>query len=747
MSEQNSGNHSARLAALETDNRLLREALLATEHALAVSREQIKVGLAELLASETALASSQAETKAGVADLLASVIALATSRAETKTGVADLLASETALATSRAETKTGVADLLASETALATSRGETKIGVADLLASETALASSQAETKIGVADLLASVTALATSRAETKTGVAELLASETANIRLETLARELATARDALKQNNKALEHNNAALETSNRDLESEVTIRKVAEASLHAAKEAAEQASEAKSRFLAAITHDLRTPLHGILGYVELLFLDGDLNPTQSQRMEAITAAGQYLLGTINSVLDMSEIEADRVELHPVEIEPHDFIRTCFAVVRPRAEAKGLALVLAPAAAPLRLYADSTRLQQVVINLLGNAVKFTPTGSVEVRLQPSASGEGIRLEVADTGPGILERHRDKLFQAFERLNTKAVSNIEGMGLGLAIAARLVRLMGGEIGYARNPGGGSVFWVELPQGVVPSAAVAVAASSPTAPTTRLRVLVADDEAMNRSIASGFLSKAGHEVVCVDNGAAAVEAAATVDFDVILMDVRMPVMDGLEATRRIRALPPPRGEICVLAITAHAFVQQIEACRLAGMDGHLAKPFKRAALFAELEKVIMERRAVAPTALTVDAEHKLPIFDRTVFREIAELLSAAELEENLTTVITRAEALLSKLRMPGMQCNERELAEAAHKLAGGAGTLGFLSVAAAAREFEVAADMDTPETMALALAGRLVVEIKASIPIVQQELVAVTAIMT
>jgi signal transduction histidine kinase len=143
-------------------------------------------------------------------------------------------------------------------------------------------------------------------------------------------------------------------------------------------ARDQADQANRAKSRFLASITHDLRTPLHGILGYVELLFLDGGLSSTQSQRLEAMMASGQYLLGTINSVLDISEIEADRVELRPVEINLHEFVRTCFDVVRPKAEAKGLALMLAPAAAPLRLYADSTRLQQVVINLLGNAVKFT---------------------------------------------------------------------------------------------------------------------------------------------------------------------------------------------------------------------------------------------------------------------------------------------------------------------------------------------------------------------------------
>jgi two-component system sensor histidine kinase/response regulator len=370
-------------------------------------------------------------------------------------------------------------------------------------------------------------------------------------------------------------------------------------------ARDHAEEASQAKSRFLATITHDLRTPLHGILGYVELLKLEGGLNAKQSERLDAMMAAGQYLLGTINAVLDMSLIEADQIELQPEEIDLPDLVRGCLEVVRPEANAKGLALSMAPTAS-LRLFADPTRLRQVVVNLLGNAVKFTPAGSVEVRLQQPEARDRVRFEVADTGPGVWARHRDKLFQTFERLNVQAVSGIEGSGLGLAIAARLVQLMGGQIGYEDNPGGGSVFWVELPCGELLLAEAEAAPRSSSAAGSRLRVLVVDDEALNRSIASGFLSVVGHEVVCLDNGAAAVEAAATGDFDVILMDVRMPGMNGLEATRRIRTLPPPRGNVRIVAVTAHAFAQQIETCRQAGMDGHVAKPFNQAELLAALE---------------------------------------------------------------------------------------------------------------------------------------------
>ncbi len=596
--------------------------------------------------------------------------------------------------------------------------------------------------------------------------------------------RILGTIRDVSPR--KRVEHDRNAhqreLEDSNAELE------RLGRQFEHA-REVADQANQAKSRFLAGITHELRTPLHGILGYAELLSLEGDLNPTQTERLEAMMAAGQYLLGTINAVLDMSRIEADQIELRPVEIELPGLVRACLGVVRPAAEAKGLALLLAPTAS-LRLFADPARLRQVLINLLGNAVKFTPAGAVEVRLRQTAGGACIRLEVADTGPGIWIEHRDKLFQTFERLNAEAVSGIEGTGLGLAIAARLVRLMGGRIGYADNPGGGSVFWVELPRGAAASTEVEVAASSPLAERPHLRVLVVDDEALNRHISSGFLSTVGHQVVCVDNGAAAVKAAADGDFDVILMDVRMPGMNGLEATRLIHALPGPRGKVRVVAVTAQAFAQQIEICRQAGMDGHVSKPFSQAVLLAALANVTPEpghaevtapppaaaqadaeptdasRAAAEPTdaaradasrantaqpdAAQGDADLELPILDHAVFDDIAECLSMAVLEENLLTFISRCELLLRDLRMPGMLSQAGELAEAAHKLAGGAGMFGFLSVAAAARQFEFAADTGAADTGAAdvgALADRLAASINASIAIVRQKLDATACVAT
>jgi PAS domain S-box-containing protein len=481
-------------------------------------------------------------------------------------------------------------------------------------------------------------------------------------------------------------------------------------------ARDRAEQANEAKSRFLAGITHELRTPLHGLLGYAEMLMLEGGLSPKQSERVETMMAAGQHLLSMVNDVLDMSQIEADRLELQLAEVELPDLIRVCLDVVRPTAEAKGLAIGQAPGAR-LRVVADPMRLRQVLINLLGNAVKFTPAGHVDVRVSNAQDGRFVRLEVVDTGPGVHAAHRDKLFKTFERLNAAAMSGIEGSGLGLAISARLVGLMGGEIGYDDNPGGGSVFWLELPASQGGGAAGALPlACPPPADGPRLRLLVADDEVLNRSIASGFLTMAGHEVVCVDSGAAAVEAAAALDFDAILMDVRMPGMNGMEATRRIRALPGPRGRVRIVAVTAQAFTQQIEMCRRAGMDGHLAKPFKQATLLAALrpyEAAAADRGGTA----ALPAEAVVPVFDRAMFQDTFQFLPARDVTAHLRTLQTRCEALLRQLRSPEAIATDT-LIEDVHKLAGSAGMFGFLAMSAASRAFEFAAGADGEDLPAL-----------------------------
>ena len=396
-----------------------------------------------------------------------------------------------------------------------------------------------------------------------------------------------------------------AAIQASNDQLE---------KLSRHLAKarDRAEHASQAKSHFLTGITHELRTPLNGILGYAQLLRLEGGLSPAQLERVETMLECGRHLLGMISAVLDLAQIEAGQLDLRPIDIDLPQLARACLEVVMPPAKAKGLAVYLAPVPDRLpHLVADATRLRQVLVNLLGNAVKFTASGAVELRLRRLPDEQKVRLEVRDTGPGISASQRAHLFSEFQRLEAANVAATEGNGLGLAITARLVREMGGQIGHDDNPDGGSVFWVELPaaaEAVADEAASGPLSAPSPEPRSALRVLVVDDMAINREIAAGFLGFAGHHVVGADSGAAAVELASTEDFDLILMDVLMPGMDGLEATRRIRALAPPRGLVPIVALSAQSFAEQIEKCLQAGMTEHISKPFEQANLVAVVERV-------------------------------------------------------------------------------------------------------------------------------------------
>jgi PAS domain S-box-containing protein len=409
--------------------------------------------------------------------------------------------------------------------------------------------------------------------------------------------------------------------------------LRKITEANtalvratgdLARARDLAEQANGAKTRFLASMTHELRTPLNGVLGYAQLLRLGGDLNAKQLAQVNAMMAAGAHLLNMINNVLTLSEIEAEHVELRPAEVDLKSIASECLGLVRPAAVARSLALDLAISAeVPLHVVVDATRLRQILSNLLSNAVKYTARGSVEVRIGLASGGEMLRVEVADTGPGIPVEDRPRLFHDFERMGGADTSRVEGAGLGLALSGRLAAIMGGELGYADNPGGGSVFCLKLPLVTDGRAArspiLALAASDvarETASTRAQRVLIVDDTEMNREIAGAFLQAVGREITYAGGGVEAVDLVTNFDFDVVLMDVRMPVVDGLEATSRIRALGGVRGCVPIIALTAQTFAEQIEACRQAGMNDYVAKPFTLPSLLDAMERGIASVRAQA-----------------------------------------------------------------------------------------------------------------------------------
>jgi signal transduction histidine kinase len=406
-------------------------------------------------------------------------------------------------------------------------------------------------------------------------------------------------------------------LTASNEALEREAAIREATEADLRTAKEAAEKANQAKTRFVAMVTHELRTPLNGILGYAQLLRIEGGLTSRQDQHVTAMMQAGKHLLGMIECVLDFASIENSRFELHPTRVSVRDLIDTCIAVISPMAVDSGLDLRLVTAHnAPRDIFADPSRVRQVLLNLLSNAVKFTDKGGVELRVLPGDTLGALRIEVADSGRGIDEVDRGRLFQDFERLD--AATSVQGTGLGLAIAGRIVALMGGTISHHPNPGGGSVFWFELPADTV-----GLAETLPPAEVVSRRpghlLLLVDDLKINLDIIGSFLDAAGHSVIMARGGREAVQLASEQSFDLILMDVRMPEIDGLEAVRLIRKLPGPRGRVPILALTAYTSEELVAECAAVGMDGHITKPVDYGTLIRAIDDVIAHRKvAIGPS---------------------------------------------------------------------------------------------------------------------------------
>jgi len=501
------------------------------------------------------------------------------------------------------------------------------------------------------------------------------------------------------------------ALTAANAALAQEVVTRTAAELALRRAKEIAEQANQAKTRFVAMVTHELRTPLNGILGYAQLLRMEGGLRARQTAHVGAMMKAGQHLLEMIEQVLDFACLETSGMALSNAPVAIGALTEGCIGFIAPLATERGLSLRLISAHdAPREIVMDPVRLRQVVLNLLGNAVKYTTTGGVELRVLAGGTAGGVRLEIADTGPGIDDAERERLFRDFERLD--ATPSVEGAGLGLAIAARIVSRMGGTIGHTPNPTGGSVFWLDLPPGIDgPAVVPEIIPAVPSPRAAGRRVLLVDDMAMNRDIIGAFLGTDGHAVTLADTGQDAMRLAAAQTFDLILMDVRMPEMDGLEATRQIRALPAPHGTVPILALTACAFREQVEQCRAAGMDGHVAKPVD----FAVLGRVIAE--TIAGGSRSWGSNQHAPglqpprlMLDRTALDQTLAYLSPDEAAAHLRSLRLRNEQILLLL---GQTVAPGVLADAAHQLASAAGMFGFAAQEAAARGLERALARGAP----------------------------------
>ncbi|MCR6633177.1 MAG: ATP-binding protein [Magnetospirillum sp.] len=368
-----------------------------------------------------------------------------------------------------------------------------------------------------------------------------------------------------------------------------------------------AEAAARAKSEFLAVMSHEIRTPMNGILGMARLM-LDEAMAPGQRSRIETLRHSAEALLAILDDILDFSKLEAGRIDFERIALNPAQVVEDVARLMRARAEEKGLSLNVEVAPdLPAWLVGDPGRLRQVMINLTGNAVKFTDRGGVTLRV---AAARGVlECSVIDTGIGLDESAKARLFQSFAQADASISRRYGGTGLGLAICKRLVEGQGGEIGVESKPGSGSCFWFRLPL-VEAEAPVAPAGGVPVQLLPPLTVLLAEDNAINQMVARGFLQRAGHRVLVANNGMEAVELVRHGGrFDLILMDMQMPEMDGLEATRAIRAMEGAAARLPIIALTANALRADEERCRAAGMDDFVAKPLDPDRLFGAMVRVL------------------------------------------------------------------------------------------------------------------------------------------
>jgi len=478
----------------------------------------------------------------------------------------------------------------------------------------------------------------------------------------------------------------------------------------LQSAQRQAEAGSRAKSAFLANMSHELRTPMHGLLGMLGLL-RDSPLSAPQQAHLQAAQDSAKHLLAVLNDILDVSKMEAGELSIQPEPIRLAALLRELEELSAPQARAKGLELTLQIGAElPDWVLADPTRLRQILLNLLSNAIKFSERGRVGLRLSREVDALGLellRFEVSDTGIGMDVGTQARLFQRFSQGDAKRSRRFGGAGLGLEISRNLARAMGGDIHVSSSLGLGSVFTLELR---LPACAAPAPTSATTAVPTQpaqaprpLHILVSEDNATNRAFLEAVLSRLGHRAEFCENGFDALQQLRAQDFDLVLMDLHTPMMDGFQAARLMRGLPAPKCNVRIVALSADAFAESRERAIASGMDGFLAKPVSMEALARFLGDAAGDAAADAQPADPAGAD-----IDMAAIGTLRQSLSDATLQHLFRTFLGSVPKFEAALHAALESGSAEALYQSAHSIKGAAANLGLRFAAAPALALELAA---------------------------------------